>query len=81
MNTSGGHDYRGMKVEKEEGRQRGMLPNFLVITGLMVSKLTEPLALTSSQFHYWNQILPKLAEPWQHSLLWPNPLGPASIHV
>ena len=27
MYTSGGHDYRGMKVEKEEGRQRGILPN------------------------------------------------------
>ena len=27
MYTSGRHDYRGMKVEKEEGRQRGILPN------------------------------------------------------
>ena len=27
MYTSGRHDRRGMKVEKEEGRQRGILPN------------------------------------------------------
>ena len=27
MCTSGRHAYRGVKVEKEEGRQRGILPN------------------------------------------------------
>ena len=27
MCTSGRHDYRGVKVEKEEGRQIGILPN------------------------------------------------------
>ena len=56
MYTSGRHDYRGMKVEKEEGKRRGTLPNSSGHNGLMVLELelTKPLTLTSSWFSYWN---------------------------
>ena len=56
MYTSGRHDYRGVKVEKEEGRQRGILPNLSGPTSSQTTKTTVPDQPTV-QHHYCNYIV------------------------
>ena len=72
MRISGRHDYRGMKVEKEERRQRGILPNSSDLTA-SEPDLTEPLVLTSLLEPNIAKIggtepQPNLTGPWQHYL-------------